>query len=90
LSITTPSKRRITDPEPFSGTQGEPYQGRNGPGFDESGHDRVPNEFATVQFARALAGLTGREIKPASVKALEQAFDEETQRTDLTNCHGGQ
>jgi SpoVK/Ycf46/Vps4 family AAA+-type ATPase len=46
--------------------------------------DCDPNEFDTAQFAKALAGPTGSEIEQASVKLLDQAFDEETERTDLT------
>jgi len=46
--------------------------------------DWDPNEFDTVQFAKALADLTGSEIEQTLVKSLDQAFDEETERTYLT------
>ena len=47
-------------------------------------HGRDPKDFDLVQLARATDGLTGSEIESVFVESLYQAFDEETEPTDLT------
>jgi hypothetical protein len=47
-------------------------------------HGRDPGDFDLVQLARATDGLTGSEIEQAFVEALYQAFDEDSEPTDLT------
>jgi len=47
-------------------------------------HGRDPKDFDLVQLARATEGLTGNEIENAFVESLYQAFDEESEPTDLT------
>jgi SpoVK/Ycf46/Vps4 family AAA+-type ATPase len=47
-------------------------------------HGRDPRDFDLVQLARATDGLTGSEIESVFVESLYQAFDEETEPTDLT------
>ena len=47
-------------------------------------HGRDPKDFDLVQLARATDGLTGSEIESVFVESMYQAFDEETEPTDLT------
>jgi len=47
-------------------------------------HRRDPRDFDLVQLARATDGLTGSEIESVFVESLYQAFDEETEPTDLS------
>ena len=46
-------------------------------------HGRNPADFDTVQLARASEGLTGSEIEAAFVDSLYDAFDRNTEPTDL-------
>lgn len=47
-------------------------------------HGRDPKDFDLAQLTKATEGLTGSEIEQAFIEALYQAFDENTQPTDLT------
>jgi SpoVK/Ycf46/Vps4 family AAA+-type ATPase len=47
-------------------------------------YGRNPNDFDLVQLARATDGLTGCEIEQAFIEALYQAFDENSQPSDLS------
>jgi SpoVK/Ycf46/Vps4 family AAA+-type ATPase len=47
-------------------------------------HGRDPQDFDLVQLARATDGLTGSEIESVFVESLYQAFDEDSEPTDLT------
>jgi ATP-dependent 26S proteasome regulatory subunit len=46
-------------------------------------HGRNPADFDTVQLARASEGLTGSEIEAVFVESLYDAFDQDTEPTDL-------
>jgi SpoVK/Ycf46/Vps4 family AAA+-type ATPase len=46
-------------------------------------HGRIPADFDTVQLARASEGLTGSEIEAVFVDSLFDAFDRDTEPTDL-------
>jgi hypothetical protein len=46
-------------------------------------HGRNPADFDTVQLARASEGLTGNEIEAVFVESLYDAFDQDTEPTDL-------
>jgi SpoVK/Ycf46/Vps4 family AAA+-type ATPase len=46
-------------------------------------HGRNPADFDTVQLARASDGLTGSEIEAVFVDSLYDAFDRDTEPTDL-------
>jgi SpoVK/Ycf46/Vps4 family AAA+-type ATPase len=47
-------------------------------------YGRDPEHFDIVQLAKATEGLTGSEIENAFIEALYQAFDGNTEPTDLT------
>ncbi len=46
-------------------------------------HRRNPDDFDTVQLARASDGLTGSEIEAVFVESLYEGFDREAEPTDL-------
>jgi len=46
-------------------------------------HGRNPADFDPVQLARASEGLTGSEIEAVFVESLYDAFDRDTEPTDL-------
>lgn len=46
-------------------------------------HGRNPGDFDTIQLARASDGLTGSEIEAVFVEGLFDAFDRQTEPTDL-------
>ncbi|MBE0542241.1 MAG: AAA family ATPase [Verrucomicrobia bacterium] len=46
-------------------------------------HGRNPSDFDTLQLARASEGLTGSEIEAVFVESLYDAFDRDTEPTDL-------
>jgi SpoVK/Ycf46/Vps4 family AAA+-type ATPase len=50
-------------------------------------HGRDPADFDPVQLARASDGLTGSEIEAVFVESLYDAFDRDTEPTDLDIAH---